>query len=285
VTRWLAVLTALAVSLGLAGTLYFYLGYAEQRVSLGIGPVSGEVTHVREGSSSAAREGERLVPGDAIATGADGSAVLTRGDGVAIRLAHATEVKVGAIDDDVVELELVSGRVRARVRPDGGAVRMGSGGRKVLLTDADIVLAAGPDGTLSAQAERGQASVSGVAGVHTLREGERLHAFGDGASVVSPVPDELLLEVSWPPPTREAKLSVYGTTEPAAKVEVLSREDVAPVYADERGRFALQLTVPEGDSELVVAVTDAFGKRRVATGRLRRDTSGPAFRLDLEYER
>jgi hypothetical protein len=284
-TRWLAWLAAFAVLIGLLGTLYFYLGYAETVASLGIEQVSGEVTHTRQGAAVAAAVGEQLIEGDAIRTGEDGSAVLTRGDGVAIRLSNATAVRVGAIQDDVVELELESGRVRARVRPDGGAVRLSSAGRRVLLTDADLVLVAGGDGTLTVQAERGQAALSGVAGVHTLREGERAHAFADGASVIGPVPQELLLEVAWPPPSKASAVQLFGTTEPAARVELLARPEVAAVYSDERGKFKLELTLAEGVEEVQVAVTDALGQRKVVTGRVTRDTTGPAFRLDLNYQR
>jgi hypothetical protein len=275
----------LAVILGLLGTLYMYAGDEARPDPLGITAVRGDVSLEHDGETTAAKVGRVLERGDRVRTGENGVAVISRGGRSPIRLTPSTEVGLVSVDDEVVELELERGRVRAKVRPDAGAVRLTSRARSVLATDADLSMAITPDGDLSVQSDRGVLSISGVAGAHKIANGQRLRALADGTSSVGPVPAELLLKVQWPAATRERVVEVGGETEPASMVEVTSSEGVKPAKADAQGRFSLRVPLTEGENTLDLLVTDAFGKQRIARGTVTRETEEQRYKVDVKFGR
>ena len=58
------------------------------------------------------------------------------------------------------------------------------------------------------------------------------------------------------------------------------------VNADETGRFQASIPLDEGENQLSVEAEDALGHRAEDEGALQvRDTTGPAFRGGVEYER
>jgi hypothetical protein len=277
------------VAIAAGVTLWWYAGRASGPEPLAIAAVEGDVVRVRDDRETPGAVGMSLAPGDRLVTGDDGSATLTRGAGTSVEVSPNTTVELAAIEDGLVEVRVEGGRVRARARPDAGAVRVLAAGREALAYDASFGLAV-DHGSVSIETERGRVVVGGVPGVSEVQAGSRLHVFPDGEAVLRPVSDALLLDVAWPEPVRVGRVKVAGTTEPGATVRLVAPVADAgePVRADAEGRFELELPVPEGRTEIEVAVRDPFGRERTARGVVQRvpEAKGaPTFRIELEYRR
>lgn len=283
--RSLTWLGGLVVLLGLLGSLYTYLGLEPGTAPFTLEEVDGGVALGRDGVEAQAQEGVALRTGDRVRTDAEAYAILSREGGSPIRLEGNTQVQVLAVDEGMLDLELERGQVRARVRPDAGAVRLTSEGRGVLATDADLAMAVDTDAGLAVEVDQGRVSVQGVSGVFSVDAGQRLVAARDGEGVVRDIPEELLLDVAWPEPGRVEEVTVVGQTEPGSRVRLVRPGTSEVVHAGLAGRFALPVVLAAGDNEVELAVTDPFGRSRRVTGRVRRLTDAPGLTIDLDYER
>jgi hypothetical protein len=257
---------------------------ASDDAALRVQEAGGEVLRDRAGAATPAEAGAVLEAGDRVSTGVDGFAVLGRPDGASVRLGGGTSVQIAAVADDALEIELERGQVRARVRRAGETVVVGNQGRRVSATSGEVAMSVTADGVLGAQASDG-AEVSGVVGVTSLASGERVVVAADGAAAAFRPSAEPLLDVRWPGPTAETRVSVVGTTEPGATVRFLRPAGPVEVRADNGGQFELALDLVEGEQEVEVLVTDLFGGTRRATAKIVRDTKGPAVKVQLDYGR
>lgn len=280
-------LTAVAVVLLLAAAvaLWRYAGPEDGPTQLTIESVQGDVSRNRGELSQHASIGMAVLPGDRLVTGPASTTTISRGGRSPITLDSETFVSVSRVEEGLVELNVERGRVRARVRPDGGALRLVSAGRAVLATDATLSLAADADGGLAIAAEDGRVAVSGVGGVGELGPRAQAIVMPDGAVRSGPIPDDVLLDVAWPPRGQVARVTVQGQTEPGAWVRIFAAEVAGPVRADADGRFSMPVVLQEGENEVEVAVIDAFGRERRTSTQLVRDTKGPTFKVELDYER
>ncbi len=266
--------------LGVLGAIGFYVGVDTGLPPLSIEVVTGTVSHERGDAVTPAEAGTTLEPGDRVRTGKEGQAVLSRAGMSPIQLGRATSLRLVSVAEDVVELELENGQVRARVRPDAGAVRLSSNGQGVLATDATFAMAR-DDATTAVEVERGDVSVSGVSGASQVQQGERLVMMPDGTGAISSIPDELLLQVAWPEPSRAEMVRVRGKTEPGALVVVHGASASDPVRADAEGNFVSSVLLASGNNRVVITVRDTFGRERTTEAELERDTTGPAFQIKL----
>jgi hypothetical protein len=282
--RGLAVIVLVAALVAVG----FYVR-GERAAGLAVVSMRGEVLHRRGGSEYPAEVGRTLTPGDRVRTGPDGEAVLQRGTKAPIRLGGNTTVELVRLEPDLVEVMLERGTVRAKVRPDAGAVRLAAGARAVLATDADLGLAVEEDGTVTVEAERGAVALSGFGDHYQLREPGRLTALPDGAVVATEIPAAPLLDVAWPGRTTTARVSVEGRATPGARLTLwrdgADAEAPIEVRADAEGRFRVALALVEGDNRLRARITDPFGATVEASAVVVRDSRAPTFRLDLDYRR
>lgn len=278
-------IVALLVLAGVLGTLLVLAvrGSAGSE-PLAIEQTTGQVQRERDGQRVDGRVGMHLAVGDRVITGPDGEAVLGRGGYSTVRLGRQTTVSLLAVDEGMVELDLERGQVRARVRPDAGAIRLVQAHRALLATDADFDVVVEEDGQLSMRAERGAVTVAGFGAQAQLSQGERMVAFADGQVATWRADPELLLDVQWPGNTPQALVPLTGRADPGATVAVTEPDGVASVRAGPDGAFVVEVPLPEGRTSVVLEVTDAFGQARQAVGTITRDATRPTFDLQLDYE-
>ncbi len=280
-------LTGLAVVLLVAAAvaLWRYAGPDEGPTPLTIESVQGDVARDRGDLSAHASIGMAVQPGDRLVTGPASTATLSRGGRSPITVDSETTVSVARVEDGLVELNVVRGSVKARVRPDGGALRLVNEGRAVLATDANLTVAVDAEGGFAVAAEEGQVAVSGVEGVGELGPHAQAVVLPGGAVRTGPIPNDVLLDVAWPPRGAVEHVTVEGHTEPGASVRIFAASIAGPVRADADGHFSLPVTLKEGENEVEVAVVDAFGRERRTRTQLIRDTKGPTFKVEIQYER
>jgi len=222
---------------------------------------------------------------DHVATDASSRAVLGLGGQTRIRVGPESALKVTSVNHDGVRLELEGGALTATVRPDSGAVRIGNGGRSVLVTNADFNVAVHDD-LLVVGATRGGVSLTGV-NVTTVEEGS-VATVVDRDAQVGPVPEELVLDVEWPEPrkTRLDNEALAGHTTPGAMVVVTGPWGQRRVRADSSGSFSLSLPLVEGANAVQIHAVDLFGNEAQVDGDLQtRDTQGPTFSGGARYGR
>lgn len=280
-------IVAVLVAVATLGTLYMYLGRGlGASAPLSIETMDGTVVRIRGNDEVPGRRGMELVAGDALRTGPDGSATLSRQGRSPLSLGAGTTVQLLTVGDDLVEIELQRGEVHARWRPDAGAVRLSSGGRAVLANDATFAMRVADGGALSIEAEQGELVVEGLPEVWQLHQGERVTQLGDGPVRKGTVSADPLLDVAWPQASEAATVVVEGATEPGATVR-LADGDGPGVVADAAGAFALPVPVGDEGRDVEVVAVDPFGREQRARGRIDRvQGRAPArIRVDVPYGR
>lgn len=250
---------------------------APRSPELSVDEVVGEVVIRRDGRVEPAVKGMELVAGDEVATGAEASATLERAGEGPVTLLGNTTVRVTGLDEGVVEIELVRGQVRARVRPNAPAVRIRNRARSVRLQDAAAHVGLSDDDVLAVDALEGRVEVDVAGSPASVAVGERLVAHADGSTSVFTVPAAPLLDVAWPTAGVGPKVRLEGRADPGSLVRVAGGE---AVRVDQEGRFVLEAVVP-ADDRLAVIVVDVFGTERTLVGEVQRDVRKPNFRIDL----
>ena len=285
VTRWLlpavAVLSLVVAALAVVAWLFA----PGQAASLTIVEMSGDVQlSGPERQVTGATQGMQVGTDDRLKTGDDATVVLTAGNDTEIRLAAATDLRVTAVTDDAISVELDGGRVRADVRGGRRSVRVASGDRAVRTTDGAVAVAV-EDGLFAAEVLRGSATTEGLEGVSQLVAGGRVTALDDGTTTLGAIPDDLLLQVAWPEArrTRDREVVVRGQTAPGASVTLDGRSRVV-VRADGEGWFEATVALKEGAWPVIVEAVDPFGARVTDQVVLERDTTPPIIRGGAETQ-
>lgn len=266
------------------GALFVYLREPAGPEPLSVLEVEGEVTRARATVTEPAAAGMTLEAGDELRTGRGGAAVIARGSRAPLRLEGSTTVRIEAVTDDVVEVRLQEGRIRAKVRPDASALRVLQGRRSVLATDAEVRIASEAGRLLSVEPERGEVAVTGVPGAGRVVAGTRLVDLeGRGARILK-LSAEPLLHVAWPRPQREGKAVVAGEAEPGSKLELMLGSTVRDVEVGLDGAFEVEVELPPGETTATARIVDPMGRTKTVRGSLRRiaDRGGtPTFELEL----
>ncbi len=278
------ILLGLLLVVAFVGATAFYLRGPGPAEGLALLEVDGEVSRVRGELTEDGRAGMRLEAGDEVRTGKAGTAVIARGSRSPLRLEASTTVRIESVSEDLVEVRLRRGRMRAKVRPDAGALRVLEGQRSVLATDAEIAVVADPGRMLAVEPVRGEVAVVGIPGAGRVRTGERLlDLAGRGARVV-PLSAQPLLDVQWPEGSPEASITVGGTAEPGSLLVLTLAGQTVEVQVGLDGTFEVPVQVPPGEHEASAVLIDPMGRRRTAHGTLiRKDATAPRFELDLDY--
>lgn len=278
--RLVAPVLAVVVLIAAAVAILTYLGGEASPASLVLSEVDGRVVITsRDGRTAEAAAGATLAESDRVATDEASRAVLAVGDTTRIDLGPASAVQVRDIDAEGVRIELEGGALTATVRPGSGALTVGNQGRQIVATDADFAVGVGKDGTLFAEASRGQLLASGIPGATAIAEGARLTVTTTGEASVSPIPSELLLSVQWPAETRTraGTTRVSGRTEPGARVIVGHGEGAVEVVADASGAFVADVPLVEGTNRIEVRAVSVLGTAADVEQVVQRDTRGPSF--------
>jgi len=273
--RWVSALLGLLLIAGLAGAVWNGLADDGSAVfDLVLAEVDGEVA-VSDGAGKAlqAEVGQRLSPADRVATGTDAVAVLGLGSETRIRLGGTSSLKITSVDESGVQVELEDGALQATVRPNSGSVRVGSGGREALATNADFSMGVNGD-VIQVAPTRGTVNLSGVDA--TRVEPGSVATIVDKHAQVALVTEDFLLEVEWPEVrrTKAATRQLSGTTLPSAFIYV---DGELMAQADAQGAFELDVVVEEGRNEIEVQAVDLLGHEVTVHGELEKDTLGPGY--------
>lgn len=273
-------LALLVVSLlGLVG--YRWLFAPPARVELELIEARGEVTRLAsDGQRAELRPGEGVRPGELVAVGADGAAVLGLGADVRLELPAASAMRVVDVEEAGVRVELEQGRVRARVRAGGGQVSVSNRGRAASANDADFTVAVDEEGLLAIVAERGELRVEGVEGAASSLPAQMLLTSLPGRpGVVEALDAGLRLLVRWPEPLRLrlAELALDGQTGPYLQVTVEVGDQSARVRSNGEGAFRVPLRLALGENPVTVRVRDALGNQREDQRVLVREPAAPSI--------
>ena len=183
-------------------------------------------------------------------------------------------------------MELDEGRIEATIRPGRASLGIVNRNREVVATDASFAVGVNAAGAFAVESQRGQLAVSGMGGVETIDEGQRVIATEGGRAHVSPIPESLLLEVAWPEAarTREAEVMVRGRTDPGAEVRIGTAGRWTTVVAGSDGRFVASVPLNEGKNPLQVVSQDPLGRSSVEQGEVVRDSEPPrGATFDVQY--
>lgn len=284
--RNVAIVLALVVVVAMCIAIWRYVRNTREGNRLVLAEVRGQVSLQGPGRDGTATSGTELRPEDLVRTEAAGRAVLELDGGSRVRIGPSSSVVIDAVDATGVSLDLEGGALKATVRPESGPLSVNGAGMTVQATDADFDL--GIDPTVSelmvVEASRGEVAVMG-ADVARIAAGSRA-VIRDRKAAVGPIPDDLLLSVAWPEPTRtrKEKTLVSGQTAPGARVQLSGGFGELVLHADDKGNFEAVVPLVEGRNELMVRAFDLLGDRADVQGLLQtRDTRGPTFNGGVEY--
>ena len=246
--------------------------------SLRIAAVRGEVTVVRAGVRTRALEGAELKPDDAIET-ALGAAVELAGGGYAVTLEEGGRFAVGEITAQLSRFRLAEGLVSARVDDDPArAVEIEGAGASARMHGGEVSIAR-RGAVVAVGVRRGRAELSSGGSTVALEAGQQSEARAGGAPTPpAPLPQSLLLKVSWPAPkaTNERRIVVKGQATPGSVV-VLGGEKVE-VLPD--GRFTHVIVLHEGRQQLTARAYGVAGKAASEGPAVVLDTRAPDARFD-----
>jgi hypothetical protein len=280
--RILLVLLAVVVALAVGGAAWRYVAAEDPGGRLIVAEITGPVTLAGEGRATAPVErGTVLVPSDELATGPDGRVVLELTPGTRIRLGPSSSVMVKSVERDAVQLELENGQLQATVRPDSGAVRVGSHGRQAVATQGEFSVGVRGD-IMQVAAEKGTVTVTGVDPPTTLAQGQQATVVAQKLET-DRIPPSMLLAVEWPQRsrTRAVTQALTGQTSPGAEVGIDGSFGHRSVRADASGHFAIDLPLAEGDNPVQIHAIDILGRETKVSGALAvRDTTGPTLRSE-----
>lgn len=283
--RSVAILLSLVVLVAMSIAVWRYVRAQREGNRLVLADVSGQVSLEGPERDGSAERGTELRPEDQVKTG-DGRAILELDGGSRVRIGPSSSVVIDAIDATGVTLDLEGGALKATVRPESGPLLVNGAGMTVQATDADFGIGIDPAASelLVVEATRGEVAVMG-ADVPRLAAGSRAVIQRRRASVGA-IPDDLLLSVAWPEPTRTRAQStvISGKTVPGARVRLEGRFGELTVHADGRGHFETTVPLEEGENDLVVRAWDLLGDKTDVRGLLQtRDTRAPKIRGGVEY--
>lgn len=246
--------------------------------------VAGSVRRVDGlGKGESAEAGMSLSESDRLVAGEGGRAVLAIGLETRITVEERSAIRVLGVNEGGVRLELEEGRVRANVRRGSGRVGIVSDDREASTADGAFAAGVSEDGTFAVASERGVVELTGIEGVRSVAEGQRIVAPKGASPLSGPVSDALLLDVAWPTArrTREEEVEVTGTTEPGARVRLGGNGRWVTVVAGRDGRFVARVSLAEGENAVEVQATSLLGTLATVDAAITRDTTAPAIGIEL----
>jgi hypothetical protein len=271
------------LTLGAIAAMWVVVGQ-DQGNTLRITDSRGTVRVQQGDRSVAGAVGQTLGVEDVVTTGPDGRADIAFDVASPIHLAAGTVVQVRSVDGDGVSLELEGGALQATIRPGGGVLRVGNGGREIQATDADFEVALGPDDLFVSEVTRGEVRTTGIDGLTAIEAGQRASVPASGKAVLQPISEQLLLAVEWPEPkTRAPTTLVRGTTAPGSRVRLQRGAVVVDAVADSAGTFVAEVPLEDGKIALTVSATDPLGKVARVDGLVERDAHGPTLHGETTY--
>ncbi len=229
--------------------------------------------------------GDTVSKDDALRTvGNEASAVLAIGtEGTTIELAG--EFTVPTLTTELSTVEVVDGRVAARVVPSADrTLRVEARGSDAVAEteDGDFSVLSTGDGTVAVASRRGNVAVTAAGETVNVEPGRQTLVSDKGPpSPPEKLPASLLLKVGKTArQLRVRQTTVRGTTTPGAIVSIGG----VRVQANENGEFHTKVALQEGHNRFRVVAEDALGRR---LGKdlptLHVDSQAPTTRTGVEW--
>jgi hypothetical protein len=272
------VVAVVAALLALGGGYYAFFVAPERRAeqarlvapeSLLVAETTGQVEVAGgDGAFHAAHAGQSLSEHDRIRTGDEGTATLRTADGSTVKLAPATEARVDELRRELKRLHLGTGMLEADVKddpqrlfelsfqgqsPDDRATARTRGGAFTASNNGA--------GTSAVAARRGEVILAARGREVVIRSGQFSRVL-PGAPPEQPqdIPASLFTKVEWPPArSNRGELTVAGTTQPGARVQITTDGHRRWLKVDDKGAYKTTITVPDGVHDLHVHALDVGG--------------------------
>ena len=221
---------------------------------------TGKVSRLTaDGEWSAFPIGESISDGEQVRTDSSSTALLVGGTSAEATLAESSHLAIGRVTPSGVRLRLTSGLVTLKagglpfvIETRSGRSNVESAGGAAILADAERVVAACTEGSLSVTSGTDKRAIS---------SGETI-AFRDGASTEHFVPADSKVEISLKPLRQSAAehlLTVEGSVTPGARVIVAGVQ----AAADDGGAFSAKVKLHPGSNpiEIVAQLVSGADKR------------------------
>jgi hypothetical protein len=212
-----------------------------------------------------AKVGDELSLDESLRTGEGARAQLDLGAATSVEVAGGTQFSVSEVSSRLSRVKLTDGRVSATVQGSGARLRVEVGG-----SDAT---AEAEKGTFSVLTDgKGQVAVAATAGrVALSAKSKTVDVAAGEQAVVKPemppsapekIPPSLFVKVGAPKSLvlRRREISIRGSASSGAVVVV----NGVRTTVDDKGEFAAMVPLREGSNRVVVAASDALGRRQEA---------------------
>lgn len=235
----------------------------------------GPVDAFREGRWMAVQKGDVLTRDDLVRTGPGAQAVLRVSAGAEVELREKVEIRLDRFSAAGATVDLRRGKVVARVTTtanDALAITV----RETRTSNegpAHFVVMADEHGQVAVATLKGAARFAAAGKSVKVTEGSQtVSRLGEPPDDPERIPEEVLLQVVWPPNEKHAELaSVQGRVEQSSLVTV----NGAPAVVGADGRFAAAVPLREGANVVEVQAEDLVGRRRRQAVTLLRRSARP----------
>ncbi|MBL8615871.1 MAG: hypothetical protein JNM72_09715 [Deltaproteobacteria bacterium] len=265
----LGLLLALLVIL-LVGVVGYRALFGPQGPELVVLDAVGQAVRVRAAEGAVPlRVGDALAVDDQLMVGETGVLRVGIGEGSELSLQANSALRLTAVTDDGVRVELEGGAVSARVRAGAPSLGLRARGRELQLASGEVNAGLADDGRLTVEVLAGELALSGVDGQATLAAGRRLDLADGQAPVAAPITEALQIQVRGPSTIGEdGAVSVIAQTQPYALVELSGAGATVQVVAGPDGIARLPaVIVPRGGATVALRARDALGREASVTHR------------------
>lgn len=265
----LGLLLALLVIL-LVGVVGYRALFGPQGPELVVLDAAGQAVRVRAAEGAVPLQvGDALAVDDQLMVGETGVLRVGIGEGSELSLQANSALRLTAVTDDGVRVELEGGAVSARVRAGAPSLGLRARGRELQLASGEVSAGLADDGRLTVEVLAGELALSGVDGQATLVAGRRLDLADGQAPVAAAITDVLPLQIAEPSTVGDdGVVSVVAQTQPYAMVELSGAGAAVQVIAGADGIARLPpVIVPRGGANLVLRARDALGREALVTQR------------------
>lgn len=266
----LGLLLALLVIL-LVGVVGYRALFGPQGADLVVLDAVGQAVRVRAAEGAVPlRVGDALAVDDQLMVGESGVLRVGIGEGSELSLQANSALRLTAVTDDGVRVELEGGAVSARVRAGSPSLGLRARGRELQLTSGEVNAGLADDGRLTVEVLAGELALSGVDGQSALAAGQRLDLADGQAPVTAPLAEGLQVQIRGPSTVGEdGAVSVIAHTQPYALVELSGAGAAVHAVAGPDGVARLPAVVlPRGGATLALRARDALGREASITHRV-----------------
>lgn len=243
-----------------------------------VAQLEGQVEALHRGTWVVVMAGDRLSTEDVLRTKRGARAVLRRRD-TEVEVSENVDIRLDELADKTASFGVLrGGNVVASVGAADERVQITAlGTRAVNEGVARFAVFAAPGGHVSVAALKGNVLFDAQGRRVRVPQGNESTAPpGRQPGDPSPIPEELLLSVYWPPPEEpivEERAEISGKVRPSSRVKVNGEE--ASMAGD--GRFSAVVPLQVGPNRVEVEARDIAGRKKAVNRVVRRTARAPTL--------